>query len=369
MRALLVDDESLALKDLERQLLKIGEIEIAGAYRNAESAIQQATLLKPDVVFLDIDMPEISGLEAAEILQSVLPGIPIVFVTAYEEYAVKAFELQALDYVLKPVNQERLARTVQRIKQQLSEAGQQTKAPLAATVRCFQRLHIDYGKGEPFPWRTARSQELFAYMVYKRNQPVRKDILLEILWPHAEYKKGFTQLYTTIYQIRKSLEAAGLDIRLTNSGSDYYLNLGLSRCDVQVWEEMKETLPPLSHESADRYAQWLEAYTGHFLDEHEYLWAENEKLRLRDIWYQHAMALGLLWREAGKTADALQLYSRMEILFPHTEEVYFAVMQLYAEMGKPHMSLKKYDQLCAMLNEEYGISPSPTLRQWIAELN
>ncbi len=363
MKAILVDDEGLALKDLERQLEKIGDIEIVGKFQNAAAALQRVGELRPDVAFLDIDMPEISGLEAAEQIHKINDDIEIVFVTAHHEYAIKAFELAALDYVLKPINADRLLHTINRLKLRASIRPASTEPPVA-TISCFTRLRIEYGKAEPFSWRTVRAQELFAYMVYKRNQPVRKDILLDLLWPDTEYKKAFTQLYTTVYQIRKSIEAAGLTIRLTNSGSDYYLDLGNNRYDVQEWENGRLSLPELNPETAAQHISWLRSYEGDYLSETDYVWAENERKRLRDIWYKHALSVSEMWRASDCRKETLEIYELMEQRFPFSEELYFLIMQFHSDNGDLDMSKLKYDQLCSMLYEEYAISPSLAVRQW-----
>jgi two-component SAPR family response regulator len=369
MKAIIVDDERLALRDLERQLSKIAGIEVAGTFRLASDALEQIPELKPDIVFLDIDMPEISGIEAAERVQRIDSTIHIVFVTAYAEYAVKAFELAALDYILKPINSDRLQHTIKRLAQHHPVLAEEPSEPIVTTVNCFQRLHLDYGRAEPFSWRTVRTKELFAYLVYNRNQPVRKDILLDLMWPDTDYKKAYTQLYTTIYQLRKSLEAAGITIRLTNSGSDYYLDMGNNLYDVQEWENARETLPELSIDTSHQHVQWLDDYKGDYLHEHEYLWAENEKQRLRDIWYKHAMNVGRFYHEAGDLKEALRLYETIEKRFPFLEEVYVVSMKLHAENGELHLANKKFELLSAMLQEEYGIQPSSSLQQWIEQIN
>jgi two-component SAPR family response regulator len=236
-------------------------------------------------------------------------------------------------------------------------------------VNCFQKLHLEYGKSEPFAWRTVRTKELFAYLVYKRNQPVRKDILLDLMWPDTEYKKAYTQLYTTIYQLRKSLESAGITIRLTNSGSDYYLDMGNNLYDVQEWENARESLPELTVETAPQHIQWLEDYKGDYLHEQEYMWAESEKQRLRDLWYNHAIEVGRFYQNAGDDKEALKLYEIIEKRFPFLEEIYVLSMKLHADNGDLHLVNKKFDQLCSMLQEEYGIAPSPALHQWLEQFN
>ncbi len=112
MKALLIDDERLARQELRSLLSAYSEIQIVGEANNAETAIENIKLLKPDVIFLDIQMPGKNGFELLEEIS----GLPeVVFVTAYDEYAIRAFEINALDYLLKPVQSNRLAETVKKI--------------------------------------------------------------------------------------------------------------------------------------------------------------------------------------------------------------------------------------------------------------
>jgi two-component system LytT family response regulator len=112
MKALLIDDERLARQELKSLLAPYPEIQIVGEANNAETAIESIKLLKPDVIFLDIQMPGKNGFELLEEIS----GLPeVVFVTAYDEYAIRAFEVNALDYLLKPVQPNRLAETVKKI--------------------------------------------------------------------------------------------------------------------------------------------------------------------------------------------------------------------------------------------------------------
>jgi DNA-binding LytR/AlgR family response regulator len=114
IRALIADDEPRARQFLEKLLGEIEDLQVVGAARGGAEALTLAAKLKPDVVFLDIQMPDLSGLEVARHLRG--PEAPIVvFVTAYDRYAIEAFELAALDYVLKPLKRDRLADTVRRV--------------------------------------------------------------------------------------------------------------------------------------------------------------------------------------------------------------------------------------------------------------
>ncbi len=113
-KTILVDDEELAVKRLRRLLEPhSGVVEIVGSANDGFEAIQKIEQLRPNVVFLDVQMPELNGFEVIERLNH--PPI-IVFVTAYDEYALKAFETTAVDYLLKPVEPERLAQSIQKLR-------------------------------------------------------------------------------------------------------------------------------------------------------------------------------------------------------------------------------------------------------------
>ena len=142
--ALIAEDEPLLASALQAELAHAWPaLRIAAVVGDGESAVAQALIHKPDVLFLDIRMPGLSGLEAAAELADEWPeGSPfpaIVFVTAYDAYAVQAFEAQAVDYLLKPVQPQRLARAVQRIQAQLA-ARQAAPAGLDASLAQLRAL-------------------------------------------------------------------------------------------------------------------------------------------------------------------------------------------------------------------------------------
>lgn len=112
MKAIIVDDERLARQELKNLLEAHPEITVIDECSNAEEALQKIDALKPDLLFLDIQMPGKTGLELASEIPA---NIAIIFVTAYDEFAIRAFEVNALDYLLKPVLPARLAETIRKI--------------------------------------------------------------------------------------------------------------------------------------------------------------------------------------------------------------------------------------------------------------
>jgi DNA-binding LytR/AlgR family response regulator len=116
LRALIVDDEAPARDELRYLLAAHDDVDVVGDAAGSDAAIDLAEKLRPDVVFLDVEMPGASGLGTAPLLNST-----VVFVTAHERYAVDAFAVEAFDYLLKPVDPERLARVLERLRERSSE--------------------------------------------------------------------------------------------------------------------------------------------------------------------------------------------------------------------------------------------------------
>lgn len=123
LRTLIVDDEPLAVERMEVICQKIAELTVVGTASDGEEALALTTQLQPDLLLLDMTMPELDGLGVARRLSDLALRPAVIFVTAHDNFAVDAFDLDAVDYVLKPVKADRLARAVERARARRSERG------------------------------------------------------------------------------------------------------------------------------------------------------------------------------------------------------------------------------------------------------
>lgn len=135
---MLVDDEPLALEELRTLLAGEPDIEVVAEYESGTAFLLEAAAIRPDLVFLDVVMPRLSGLEVLEQLHASGAQPHVVFVTAFDRYAVRAFEEEALDYVLKPYCADRLARTLARLRQQMDPPPYLTRV----AVKKNARIHL-----------------------------------------------------------------------------------------------------------------------------------------------------------------------------------------------------------------------------------
>lgn len=150
LRTLLVDDEPLALERLQGLLKSDGGLEIIGTCSSGLDALESIRQLKPDLVFLDIQMPELDGFEVLEALDC--DEMPlVVFVTAFDRYAIRAFEARALDYLLKPFSSERLRETVERVKEaKLTRDAQGRLHELLRDIEFRQKDRFVVRRGDRF---------------------------------------------------------------------------------------------------------------------------------------------------------------------------------------------------------------------------
>ncbi|AWB44570.1 hypothetical protein DCC85_10255 [Paenibacillus sp. CAA11] len=379
IKAILIDDEILALKQLSKLLNKVSEFEIVGSYTEPLPAIEAAGVLKPDIIFLDIVMPEMNGMQTAEFIQQVSPSSHIVFVTGYDRYAIDAFEMNALDYVLKPVQMNRLTKTVNRITDRLLSSDEQQTGALEKKICCFQSLrpemvHRSHGHHErtlPFRWRTTKAQELFAYLLHHRNRFVNKDTLIQEFWPDHEFKKASTYLYTTIYHIRQCLKQADLEITISNvsGGEGYMLNTNQVQVDVDMLEGGIRALGAVTKLNITDHRQISDLYTGDYLAEHDYFWAESERHRLRTVWLHHAAMLADFYSNHDMLAEAITMYKRITQFHPYYEDGHLGLLQAYASAGDRMAVQEHYQHIEQMYSAELEIPLPEFILQWYYKWN
>lgn len=369
MRVFLVDDEHLAIKQLEIMLDKMTGVHVVGKYTDPVKAISEGKSLKPDVAFLDIEMTEMNGIQVAEQLMDICPDIEVVFITAYDEYAVQAFELNAIDYVLKPVIFNRLKKAVERVRKRLMLAQkEEVQSSDVFRICCFPSLRIECSNKlpEPLKWRTAKAQELFSYLLYNRGQVVRKSTLIEVLWPGWDEDRGTKLLYTTIYQTKQSLKRTGMKISIHRHGIEggYWMQLDSVTVDVDEWENGLKQAWPMNQQNIAIHEHLLAMYRGDFLGDHDYWWAESERQRLQQLAFKQMKHMADYYIQEQMPEEAIRIHKRILQLDPLQEASYFALMMLHAQLENREDVKKHYEQLCTILQQELAVTPREDITEW-----
>ncbi|KQN97103.1 BTAD domain-containing protein [Paenibacillus sp. Leaf72] len=236
-----VDDEHWALEEMKEYLSNcegIGSIQLYDDPLEGLAAIKREP---PDVVFIDIYMPQISGLMFAEEMLAYCPGTATVFVTAFDNHALQAYELNVEDYILKPVAPQRLQRTVERVRQRRigrnKLAAEAVKQKDRVDVQCFGKLNL-YGTAGPVKWKVLKTKELFAYLW--TNRECRVENIMDDVFPGMEDTKARAYIHTCVYQLRQLLKRNGLDgrVRIKSLREKYILTAEHMSSDMLEFQQL-----------------------------------------------------------------------------------------------------------------------------------
>lgn len=227
MKILLVDDEQLQLTRLVDSVKKVLPTDEIFSFTNSLEALEQSKDKQIDIAFLDIEMPGLNGVMLAKKLKSINPKINIIFVTAYDNYALEAYKMHASGYLSKPVNEEKIKEEIEGLRYPVSITP--TKK---IQIKCFGNFEVFY-MGEPVKFSYQKSKELFAYLIDREGSSVNVAEMNAILWEedHSSYLRN---LLADIKQTFISIGCADILIKKRNAYS-----IDITKVDCDAYEYKK----------------------------------------------------------------------------------------------------------------------------------
>jgi two-component system, LytTR family, response regulator len=343
-------------------LEKTGKIQVVGSFTDAGEALGMVKRLSPDVVFLDIEMLGISGLELAEKMMEMGCDAEIVFVTAFEKYALDAFRVNAIDYILKPFSAEDISKAVAKLQKKIvreTVSGKQTKS---RDICCFGMLGVYESNGvDVVRWRTSKAEELFAFLLMNLDCEVSKWKIIEVLWPEYEPEKGNVHLHTTVYNIKKTLDAAKIKYELGCINGKYRLTLPESPMDTAEFEQLfgKWT----DSRPIENCLKALELYKGRYLEQNEYLWSEGKAEEYARMYNRMVLQLEKHYEEEGDDRSAGEVLQRALVAAPLNDDLNETLLRLYLKNGDRGAATMHYNKMTERYLTELGIEPSEELRR------
>lgn len=228
MKLLLVDDEQLQLLRLENEVKAVmGKDVTIYAYLNPLEALKDIKDEIIDIAFLDVEMPGMNGISLAKELKKINPSINIIFVTAYDQYAIDAYSIHASGYLTKPVSANKIKEEIEELRKPI-----ETRAKNKIQVKCFGNFEI-FHNGKPLSFKRAKSKELFAYLVDKEGALVNNHELSSILWD--EYRPSY--LRNLIADIQSALKMVDAEDVLIKGHEGLHIDVNKIDCDAYEFKK------------------------------------------------------------------------------------------------------------------------------------
>lgn len=361
MKVMLIDDEKPGLEEIAHLLGKYPDLEITGAFNNPLQAVEAIEKIKPDGLFLDIDMPYMNGLELALRIQAQCPGIIIIFVTAYSKFALDAFKAYPLDYILKPIKEARLEAAIEHMRKQYFLMHPHNLAGVdGLKITCFTRFKLTLPGGcEEIKWGTRRVRELFLYLVDRCGRPATRSELLNTLFAGQEEKKAANNLYVTTYKLRSLMDNLDPARRFMRLGDDYALELTPGVCDYTDFMSFATQNAIITNRNAVAAARALNLNQGGYLEDEDRPWAA-ETASFCEVEYERlALGLAAFYFSTGRIMEAENTLSRLLMRNPFSEEAYTALLAIYMRCGNDQAYTACYTDYARMLMKELGEKPAP----------
>lgn len=275
----IIDDEQLAVDNLVFMLSKFEDVKIVGAFTDSDELFKCLRNNDINLIFMDIEMPEVNGLTLATQVTEEFKDIEIVFATAYNQYAIQAFEVSAIDYILKPLSINRITKAIEKVKRRIPLVNDKDKKVF---IKCLGGFEI-YIDDKLINFKLSKAKEVLAYLINSYGKSLGWMSIADEVWPDAyDDKKLMNNFHVACFSLRTFLNENGISELFDYSRNLYRVDTTKFECDYiklnEVYQEYRKTkeviVPPATFE------------TGAYLEDLPYLWSIRNAEKVEDMIYE-----------------------------------------------------------------------------------
>lgn len=360
----IVEDEKPILDLMKYIIAQNSHFIILGSFTDPLEALAYLPELRPDVVFLDVEMPRMNGLELGQRVNELSEHTKIIFTTAYKGYAFEAFHVQAFDYILKPVTKDAIERMAERLLKQHRLVIPTEQQVRRASIRCFGQFETRNPAGNPVHWPTRKTEELFAYLLCHPGIEISKWYLADLLWPDMDEVRASHNLHNTMYRLKKLLKEQEIHMEVQKVNEGYLLDISNLVYDVLEFEQYHQSMSKGERDMVQE-EHLSSIYKGPLFEHKDYHW----KVALEERFSKQCTVLvrGLVQQDStaqewSKAEQRLEQYLRV---YPMNEEMNLLLLQIYESCGSTEKIVKHYTWFEAVYRLEMGLELSQEMRSCV----
>jgi two-component system, LytTR family, response regulator len=365
IRSIIIDDEESTIEEVKEIIESFKSIKVTFTASNPFKALEIIENNEIQVAFLDIDMPGMNGITLAEKISSIRPNMEIVFITAYNQYALEAFEVNAIDYILKPVRKERVEKSINKILKVINENLKEENKMVK--IKTFNKFEVIINN-IPIKWRTLKDKELFAYLIENINNPIHKEKIIEDLWQDIDIKNALIYLQSSIYRIRKILSSIGYNDCIKYANNCYTMNKINLDCDIWIYKKYLHISYEICESNISTYESISYLYKGDYLEEEGYIWAINTLENTRNKYLELLRRLGEYYISIENYNKAIGHLEKIIEVDPYFDSGVKLLFKLYYYKSDVHNLNKQFLKANKVAKEKYGLDLNKNLIDYYNKL-
>ncbi|WP_312649116.1 response regulator [Aminipila sp.] len=362
--AIAIDDELASLNRFSRLIKNEERIELLNVFTVSTDALNFIENNFVDLVFLDIEMPDMNGIELAGKILSSNSEAEIIFVTAYEAFALQAFHVYASGYLLKPIASDDISNIVDIITKRKNKRQSNEIENNMLYVNSFGSVgcYVYREAEEMIKWRTSKCEELIIYLV-EQKKAVSRDKVIEDLWPNMSYDQAAKNLHVTCYNIRSALKEFNLDDVVIKKYGVYEINKNKVKSDYWDFIEILNGIKAnkIDFENIDLL---IKKYQSGYLNNKYYEWCDFVKAWM-DIEIEKTLyAILDSCNQENNFEKAIDILLKIISINDCDDSAYEQLIKMCMITGNKRLALTLLQNYKKMLGKEFGTKPP----KWIYEL-
>lgn len=367
MVAIVIDDEVLSAEHISRLLINTGLT--VYSFTNPYEALENMQKSNPDVVFLDIEMPGMNGLEIAEMIQAFDMDCEVIFITGHNQYAIEAFDVNALDYLLKPITPRQVTRAMDRVIKRrgsrVTSANENQNLKNVIKISLFGKMSVHTGnEKKSVRFLTVKSAEVFCFMLMHKGEEVSKWRLIDAIWPDKDLDKGDINLRSTVSRLNKTFRENNIKVSMNSTRNGYQLEVLEKSMEVDAFllEEIASDRYEINEGNMILCENSILSYNDMLFEDFDNEWC----VMFRNVYHRYfrmgaQKLIDYYFKVQMDPLKSLNIIERIIKYEPYDDKIRQLALKLNYQIAGKNGASKYYGEYLDLIKKDLGLEPSEEL--------